>query len=644
MRIRATTSSLSRLQARLEEDLRPLLEQNSNFAGTSESIVWFDDPDLEPPFIRIEPGRFFPITAQAELNQSLHNPDFSSRFQCDSNSVPTFCRVRGTRRNESPQIGVSSIRITGQPYRPLLNTFARVFGFNNLPLKVSSIATNVPPELFFVIDVSGSTVGRNHLREDRNIGGEVIKRSEFVFMPFRDQQDNPYTYRVNPEAPGLSHDEIYNRLDASRSGETIEQKHFKSDYFESEEGVQDSGLNGAFNPPIHREYQAGINQPDQIGFSNEQYLGRLFVRDLTINHPAYKGPEPLRTVLGALENLVEQMGTLNVAGNRVGVLFFDGPRTRPSGTQYIPVEDELHRRAPFGWSRIFRSMTFGEARDVLINNPNSLGLSGISANMSTEHADRLVRAGIFPSFNGFTDATWGLVQAYFELMRSRQTSGRTNQRIVFISNDGLANCFRGNNSYFQGDFSRLLESDFNFSDQTRTNGLINAINCNALDQRNYNLAMRDIQLFARFLSGQLSPNLPSKNIALDVILMGEDVGPNLINIEDCPSSNSAQTQAWARSMRQAITSGYTEGCLPRRDSPTCNDAYRLRSRERPYRLANTDWLTIAWLTGGNFYPIVPEGTQLQCWNGGHPFGSPGEQMRNIINELLGSSVSYQLVR
>ena len=471
-----------------------------------------------------------------------------------------------------------------------------------------------------------------------------FRRSEFVFMPYGENT----TYRTDPASSGVSHDEIFERLELSRGGLTTDaRRHFQSDYYDSDGVADTSLLTGYDHNPIHRYYELGENLPDEIGFENDQYLGDVLVRDLTINETNYHGPEPMRLILGALENLVEQMGEVNVSGNRIGVLFFDGPRTMASGETFIPTTDALQLRAPFGWSRIFRSMTFGEAMDVLITNPASLALNNISTNMTQEHADRLVRSGIFPSFNRFTDATWGLVQAYFELMRARTAGTRTNQRIIFISNDGIPNCSRrGSIGTSRGGFLDTINSDFNFNgNQNAIDGLVNSIQCNSQDIKYYLDSMSNIFQFAQYLSGQIGRDLPPKNIALDVILMGEDIDPNLIDIPGCPSSgNSTETQKWARERRLPITSADTEGCNRNYNSSHCRDAYRFRSPDEPFRLPNTAWLTAAWYTGGNYYPIVTPGTDLNCWNGGAPFGSQEAQLQNIMTDLLGSSISYQLVR
>ena len=64
MRVQAN-SDYNALKAALEDDLNELIEQNSNFSELSNSIIWFDDVEPDQPFVRIEPGRFFPLGAQA---------------------------------------------------------------------------------------------------------------------------------------------------------------------------------------------------------------------------------------------------------------------------------------------------------------------------------------------------------------------------------------------------------------------------------------------------------------------------------------------------------------------------------------------------------------------------------------------------
>lgn len=620
--------NLENLQTNVGGDISAIMNQNRYFTSQTANIAWFTGSDNpQPPFYRIEPGRYFPRGAQAELNNLLISQN-NNRFICDRNEVPTFCGLNAAIINEQASVDrreVSSIRITGQPYQPLINRFARIFGFGDLPVNVTSIASVVPPELYFVIDISGSSVEETHIRRAE----PGIPISEFVFMLQAGNRD------FRPDV----HDQIYNNLDTNRNGQPTDPRvHFQSDYVQGAQvatNLNDLYQNNTFNPPIHREFQVGNIDPRTIGYSNEQYLGELLVRDVSIT--PYEGPEPLKTVLAALEDLVGQMGRVNVAGNRIGILFFDSGRLRAQGEEFVPVENgNLQNRAPFGWSRIFRSMSFEEANRVLIApTSNLLGLGGIS-NWNTDHTNRLLRYGIFPSFNGFTDATWGLMQAFFELNRSRERGFITNQRIVFLSSDGIANCSRG--PLFQAQLT-----EFPITEDLLTM-LTNGFRCNSLNINYYIESMLDIQEFARFLSGQHT--LTPQNIALDVILMGDDIGPNLIDPTGCNDPNritSRATQEWARRERLPITSGFTEGC-ERGINNDCANAYRNRSPSNPFRMPNIDWMTAAWLTGGNYYPIVPQGTRRNCWNGGNAFGTPQQQLQNIMTELLGSSVSYQLVR
>lgn len=632
MREQGVASDLTELQNNVGARLEGILNVNRSIGSASTTGQWYEWTP-QPEEFGIIPGRY--VTTQREFAAAQNGG-----LNCGvaTFNEPVFCGIPSQPSGQAPTaLGVNAIRIVGQTYEPILSVFSRILGYRLFPLNVESTAINIPPELYFVVDISGSTVGENHLRQD-DTNTPIDERSEFVFMLHEDETT------IRPPATQNLHNRIWGRMEVDRGGSTVtlSSKHFQSDYDQVLTVLDNIGQSIDITPPLHRV--TGGNDPIDAAYSNIQYRGGLRTRTIGPNSANYRGPEPLTTILGALETLINRIGELNMAGNRVGVLFFDGPRIVPAPwapSVFIPDATlNFQQRGPFGWSRIFRSMTFDELNSVFLEqSPNTNPFIGgiVNGMLPNIHRDDLVRYGIFPSLNNFTDVNHGLMQAVFELLRTREAGIRTAQRIILIT-DGIANCGRDDLlTYFFG-----MNTQWGPSNEWQI--LTDNLQCqNSLPY--YLWSMQDSVEIAQVLagsSGAVARGLPpALNIPIDVILMGEDVDPNLLDVRE--GGTCITDQDVLRRRRLPITDGFTPGC----DNPNnlwnngaCALAFLDRTATKPFRRPNIDWMTVAWMSGGNFYPIRRENTPSQCWG---VAGTPAEQYEEIIDQLLGSSQSFRLV-
>ncbi len=85
------------------------------------------------------------------------------------------------------------------------------------------------------------------------------------------------------------------------------------------------------------------------------------------------------------------------------------------------------------------------------------------------------------------------------------------------------------------------------------------------------------------------------------------MSPHTINLAD--ENSICLTQDEARKKGMTITKGNDECRNKVTRYAECNEVFLNRSASNPFYEANTDMLSVAWSSGGNFYPVYPEPDQ-----------------------------------
>lgn len=589
-------------------------------------------------------------------------------------SYPVFCPYASSALGDDPPGPINALQLSGEPYEPYHTMFLKYLGAKTFDMEVKSIATILPPELYFVVDISGSMVGYTHPRDriPAILPQLPINPAEYVFLL---QADSHGRGRIIT-------DDWFEDLEKDVPPQYVNvdiRRHFQNDYrcyanpdftCPGNEWVGDpfttlpreANSNSALEDS---EYQAGsYNFAGKVANYSEVhpnpanpvslYTSAQYTGPVRVDRAFYSrcdvpktdcGPRPLLDVLQGLDRLITQIKNRSFSGMRVGMTFFDG-------------SSEF---SPLGWSRIYRSLPIDKlwVLEELITDENTaqgddpknpentvstLGVNDVIL-------QKLVRNGIFPNAESFTDVWTGIMEGVVRLKKSREEGAQTKQRLIFVSADGLSNCYHENYDY-----------KATFTDQPLGSGAPydpGIVHC-GITLEYYRRSIAQVR--------ELADLLAKNGIPLDVILIGgeeSDVQPHTALIGDPNSTTTPPKCLTQEDAKKIFADGETiqfsipsANCGSSGSYEDCNTGYQGRSSTNPFLDVSGDWISIAWRTGGNFYPIYPQSHGVTCYcpmvcgtnaeqqksscNSGNTCESPKKQMGDIIDTLI-KKADYRIV-
>ena len=580
----------------------------------------------------LTPGRV--VTSAAQLAASIN-----SEFECDAEvfTKPVFCAAphdSSGNFKDAETVGINAMRLTGYLYPSVSTRFLAAVGFKkSLGVQVSAVAAVTPVEAMFLVDVSPTSGGQRHLRVNTTAdegGGQItIKKSEFVFQ-------------LNRAASATDHDITWAALDAIRSGQYRNNRHFQSEY------VGRNIVAPAQDWTLHPDPSA-----DPARLSESRYLGSSLttkVREINAQDlgasAGYRGPQPLLRVLQSIYTMIRSLQVINGGGNKFGLIFFDGSMSSS-------IDKSTNGKA-FGWNRVFKltdQLDQLEFRFVEDNNfGNRDGPTGwhslSNANtirqkgMSNPILDKLLPHGVFSTYNAFTNVQAALYRASDEFAVS-EASGAEAQRVVIYAGDGMLNC--------------------NQTDGTNK-GMASEVTC-VESPTDFFRATDETRALAKLLG--------DRNIPVNAFLFGANAAHSLDIKAD--AANHCMTQDEAIDKRIPYATG-TMGCEAwegstkspfGRDNRGCAWAYFGSNGRGPFREAGKRWYEIAAVSGGRAYPIYPEPggfctprttctCELGVCNGGSNPGfavrtsdpecrSQDDQVQAAVQQIFGRTVQFKIV-
>lgn len=603
-----------------------------------ESYIDLFSGSTSPGRARLIPGRY----VYNDVDHQKAQQDGAN--DCDGGTnYPKFCGFRHFAGKTHDELAINSMRVVGELHSPLFDRFSGLLGYETFPIRVESTAFREPVELMLVVDRSGSMAEESFLRLDDSSVPQIraslpnLLLGEFCFgsSPASRLSTDPCTFESNPGSIN-PHEVFWRKLTAS--GINRPKEHFRDDYATDSTGAyvdtEWSNLD---------EYHASAQNYTSLG-----YEGPLLYRRVSGN---YEGPKPFLNMLLGLYSLLEELRDGNMAGNRLGLVFFGGN----DNAVPIPFANA------FGWTHVLHSLPTdrlcyienllcsGDPGCAGANPKCPPGQSILNRGIDTTIQEKLDRLGLFPTFALNTDAYFGLAQAFIEVERTRTLGIRTNRQLVMISGDGLSNCkhtdannvncfrwqrldYNGNGRVDQGDRNACIACEPMFQGpecqffanmgefKIGRTGMCNLVYSNSMhcprisngeeaidlsvsDCMNrlsyHEQSMAEIKTYAQFLQRQ--------GVTLNAILSSETVGVNVLDIGGDNDKCLSQEEAHAR--HQWYTSNYTEGCERRgmfgEDPVLCQQAYHNRSKEKPFRRVLREWEEAAAMTGGKLYQILP---------------------------------------
>lgn len=565
------------------------------------------------------PGRYYYARIQqAQCTDPSHCVCDSSGLcnPCEIGDTPCFVRLEG---NTAP---ISAFKVSVTFYRSFALRFLQAIGFgNSFQIAAASTASAIPRHVIFLVDISDSLTRDTYLRRSTYQQRDTPEQGRGSQFAFYDGDDARLcgVCQSSPCAPCATTDSDFSDLSQwralARSGEnfsdaTIQRNgthsiptdspvvHFFDDYESVTPFTSPDNL-----LPQERVYHP---EPQHCGSSDpetpprycsptppERYKVDRFCERNGLG-PNCPGPQPLGYVLDGIRQAAQLFKNSSVAGDRMGMVFFD--RT-------------------LEWSRIVKLTDQFDYFLSLLARGNAVPTGG--------DADRWLKMKLFPGRDSYTDILAAMVEGLDQLSKDPlRSAGVPTQDAVVLVTDGLANCggqpaqcntfpdefdFDHNGIINTLDLQHFLhcygvnpipptcERSYTTVDLPQ---LLGAMGCSVQcrnDFAHYRQAMNALKNF-------IQSNVPQSRVAVHVLAVGSQVAPNLVDKVD-PVSHRCLTEEEARAQRVRLVAPFELDCSDPTNLLECFNRYREASAANPFTLAVQDLYDIARATRGSYMPL-----------------------------------------
>ena len=436
---------------------------------------------------------------------------------------------------------------------PLVARFERFFGLKGFFKKMSFDVTSaaVPMRMCAVIDLSGSIASDSHPEDMQDTNGDG--ETENVAPLF--------SYRADDQS-GLVGDP-YQAISAERvpDARSVSAPHIKSDY---------ALINSVdLTRPENYDESFWSRTPDaDSGFVTAQETSageQLYLLDL-YRTGAYKGAEPWNSIMKGVQSVAQAFQARAVAGDRMGLVFFDKHVRWPYLVQltgdFDHVTEILQTDAPGSFAACAPKTAPGAECELLSNPP------------------AWVKLGLFPKPYQFSNIYAGLGQALFEF--SKDDLGVPSTDFITLFSDGLVNC------YYEAGQQQCRRDTFLYYQKGMNN-------------------IRNNLVFSK--TG--GTGLFKGGIALHMFMAGADVGPHTLLLDDggkCLTDDAARKKVDAKGWPKPIDFVLGQGLSvydPAVDTGDADEALKAHSPATPFYQTNADWYNLVRMTGGRWAPLRP---------------------------------------
>lgn len=556
--------------------------------------------------------------------------------------VPCFYELerREVERDENP-LPPSAFRIEADLYGGVVTRFAQaIFGRTVVPISASSTATAISRHIMFVVDATASTMRETYVKRMLTAQESDPSRgrgSRYAFFLTRDNWQTLGQTSCQPDTSTSSHDMQWHFLEdylplqgysslSPRCAEPSTQHavlrdttalqptstlHYYDDY-EIQEVISDSekmpdsvpkSIQDLVRPELHPNSE-NCDDPDP---AKHKYCATPEVyridtccerADCGLGQPWCQGPQPLGAIFSGLKNAVSEFRGRMVAGDKMGLYFFDR----------FPV-----------WTRLIQPTDQFDYLETAATN------KGFGRAMKE-----------FPGSQGYTDITAALAESISQLRKEQLKTGAPSQDAVVLITDGRANCSTceglsaaqaqefdlDKNSVIDREDLKLMEQCldcgslksscprcFTNDELGQVYNLADYHGC-PFNCRNsfpwYQYATQKMRDFAKSLGGETG----TIKVPIHVIPIGRDVAPHYIDLQDKNSTElRCLSEAEVRTLKlDPVRGGGGIGgdltsCQLYDHNRLCDDAYGAASNETPFYESVYNLYQVARATGGYYLPL-----------------------------------------
>lgn len=519
---------------------------------------WSPDASLNKGGL-IVPGRYYFSMNEGEETSP-----------CSPSSIQPPCFVEFTESDYNAYMNA------GGGAEPVINAFKISAGFRDsyltrmagfivgnavVRLHSQAVATTIPRTVVFLVDISNSTTVQTHRRRSIRDQQQSPENGRGRYFSFNLTTPNP-SY-----PPGLNCNEA--ALDAVSDGDYCQWR-FLRDWNPANPGenkyVTGSGIErvGSSLPESNRvhfwdDYEVVETfkefDSDDLAYHVDN-AGRYTSGTAQFLIDQVSDPQPLSDILDGLDSALDAFIARQNVGDKAQLIFFE--------TSLI-------------WSRVTK-LTGDFIYLKKLTDPAARG-------------ERLKALGLFPSNERFTNLSIALEEGAERILANplRQKDVPTSDAIVYIG-DFLPNCSKVTYGEDCGENKPCIANCTGLPCQT---------DCSD-DYPHFNKAIGEIN---NLVLDKLVPN----RITFNTILIGDYVGPHVLDIQRDPGDPVCITDLEARARNQDFVMGGNEQGIICPDAVQCAGSYinmQGRAAGTPFYQAGFEAYRISRMTGGIFAPIL----------------------------------------
>ena len=567
-----------------------------------------------------------PIASGAYLEPGVWQRSDDGKHPCQkiSQTYPCFTPTTLT----DPNAKVTAYRITGQMYQGISTKISRwLWGVSTFPVNVRAVASVVPRQGCFLVDMSLSATRETHVSRRIN---------EQVATP-REGRGRESSFLLETENPAVGEDyyqtEQWNYLchnllnDGSPHGSNCTglTRPLTNDDWNAQFGFTPADLSDDEYNRIHfaddYRWKKGLGDGD---YDKDRYplhpnpasdpiykvvpksnAGRWYHVD-THRDTRYQGAEPLRTIFAGLNRAVQIFEDREVAGDKLCLVFYN---SRVPWTGVVKPTDDFE---------YLKKMTTFDVTSPIDSDPPGISSSEVGS-VSATGFERMIRHNLIPSgTDAFSTNTILALSEAMKQLLSINPDGSASGFVISIG-DAVVNCQQ---CFDPVNFPKLSSGC--------TPGCSNTY-------PTYLRARQDLYTYINF-------ELTGRNIPVHWLLVGRSVAPHTIEktADGSPLGPCLSDEEARKTGTPMVEGGYDTSKFK-----SAEEAFNEMSPDSAFWEANVAPYEIAAATQGLFGPIRPASptcvAKTTCNNSGQRILEdpgcrvPKEQIDSYVDKILGEN-------
>lgn len=403
-RAKETASRVAKVNVTLID--RVLKNRNDRIGDSIEDVAVSDGEDQDSSHeAELEFGRYI------HTDESDANEDPDSAPECE----PSPCFIRQSVTAEDNNAIRFTMRVAEE--NPLKTFFLKFVGISQMRHKESAVATLIPRNDMFLIDLSPTVYYENYSQqvlttdEGATIDGSRSKFSYALADTYKDF--------IIPSGARIG--ETCGEPDANcQLSSSSDTQIWASQLFQSVEGEQPHPM--VKYRDDYRVHKVTFNK-DQINEYFDYFLVHSYDRDAETGLDTFPRPEPLASILRSVHGAMDILQSRALVNDKIGIFGFDSESNSTTSQQGLYVSDEPR---------------FLDISTPSLASSNFLDFFEATRYETRDDFEKSLSLALFPRPGRYSDLHSALYLALGKI--STAGSLKIGKNSVFLFTDGLANC------------------------------------------------------------------------------------------------------------------------------------------------------------------------------------------------------------